>query len=129
MARATPGAKIGPTLRRLRLAAGMTQTDLADVVNVAPETLSRIETSRARGVSLDLCRRLASGLGVDLATLFEEAHEPKPAALRPGVRALLALAGRLDQPDLDDLLRMLRLVARLGRRLGPARSQRSRAGK
>ncbi|HEX4355365.1 MAG TPA: helix-turn-helix transcriptional regulator, partial [Polyangiales bacterium] len=67
---ATADRNIGAAVRRFRLSAGMTQAQLADAAGVATETLSRIETGRMTTISLALCDRLASSLGVATADLM-----------------------------------------------------------
>src|SRR5689334_16528875 len=113
MPRRTPHTKIGAAVRRLRLAAGLTQNDLAALVEIAPETMSRIETNRAGGVSMSLATKFAEALKAPVADLFKEPTEPKRSKLRPGEQALLTLVSRLDDTQLEDVVRMLRLVARV----------------
>lgn len=117
MARTAAASPIGGPVRRFRLAAGLTQADLADMTGIAPETLSRIETNRAAGVSMALCTRLAHALRVPVADLFKEPPAPNRSALRPAERAILAIVGDLDENGLNDVLRMLRLALRVGRQL------------
>jgi transcriptional regulator with XRE-family HTH domain len=119
MAHPPRNPKVGAAVRSLRIAGGLTQADLAGMVNIAPETLSRIETDRATGVSVSLLKRLASALDVPLADLFKEPLRPNRSALRPAERTLFALVSSMEESEVRDLVRLVRLALRLGRR--PAR--------
>ena len=112
--RASP-TSVGPTVRELRLARGLTQGQLAEEVGIANETLSRIETMRLPSLSLDLAGRFAEALRVPVADLFREPAELKPSSLRPAERALLALVRPLDEPVAQDLVRALRLLLQVAR--------------
>ncbi|MBK8995690.1 MAG: helix-turn-helix transcriptional regulator [Myxococcales bacterium] len=116
---AKPTPKIGGTVQRLRLAAGLTQQHVAELAAIAPETLSRIERNRI-APSLDVVGRLAAALRVKTSDLFAESPKPKVRALRPSDRAWLALVRDLDDAEVDDMVRAVRLMLRVGRRrLGP----------
>lgn len=51
----------------------LTQQQLADLMDVNYETLSRIENARA-GVSLDMLLKLSKGLDISLSELFAHAN-------------------------------------------------------
>lgn len=55
-------------LKRLRLAAGISQEDLAETVGVSRTAITHIEAGN-RNPTLLICHALATGLGVDLATV------------------------------------------------------------
>ena len=57
-------------LRELRLAAGLTQQELADVVKVRQATISDLENGRSQRVELALVDRLAKVLDVAPGELF-----------------------------------------------------------
>ena len=79
MARITDGARqnlVGPQVRRARLAAGLSQQQLADrletvAVYVCRGSLSRIESGRRTVTDIELWG-LSQVLKVPLAELFEE---------------------------------------------------------
>lgn len=104
-------------MQRLRLAAGLTQQHVAELADIAPETLSRIERNRV-APSLDVVGRLATALRVRPSDLFAEAPKPKGHALRPSDRAWLALVRDLDDAEVDDMVRAVRLMLRVGRARG-----------
>lgn len=105
---------IGAAVRNYRTLLGMTQTQVAEIADVAPETLSRIERNRL-AASLDLTRRLAQALDVKVDDLLAEKAPPKRRALRPAEARLLGLVRKLDEPQIDDLRRALELLLAVGR--------------
>ena len=111
---AKPTPKIGGTVQRLRLAAGLTQQHVAELADIAPETLSRIERNRV-APSLDVVGRLATALRVRTSDLFADTPKPKGRALRASDRAWLALVRDLDDAEVDDMVRAVRLMLRVGR--------------
>lgn len=60
----------GERVRQLRQARGWTQERLAEAADIDRSYIAGIETG-AKRVSIDLVYRLASGLGVQAAELFE----------------------------------------------------------
>jgi len=56
--------KLGASLRKLRLAAGMTQEELAERAGVSARTISDVERGLRTGVHHDTARRLAAALGL-----------------------------------------------------------------
>ena len=59
------GTSLGPTLRALRLAAGMTQEELAEAAGVSARTVSDVERGLRMGVHGYTADRLASALALD----------------------------------------------------------------
>jgi len=92
---------IGQRIASLRRAYGMTQAQLAERVDVLPETISRIENGR-RTASLALLARIADAIDQDLHELFRfnGADDPKANALDN----LMWFASRLTAHDIDRLL-------------------------
>lgn len=111
---AKPTTRIGGAVQRLRLAAGLTQQQVAELAEIAPETLSRIERNRI-APSLDVVGRLADALRVRTSDLFVAAPKPKARTLRPSDRAWLALVRDLDDAEVDDMVRAVKLMLRVGR--------------
>lgn len=60
-------------LRRSRLAAGMTQAELARAAGVSPSTISRLETGAANRIYVDTMLTLAAALNVPAAPLCTDA--------------------------------------------------------
>lgn len=61
---------LGSRIRKLREAANLTQTDLADKLGVTQAYIAMLE-SDAREPSLDVLRRLAKALKADVAELLK----------------------------------------------------------
>lgn len=61
-----------PGLRRLRIAAGLSQQELADAAGVQQMTVSAIERGAHKDVTVSVLRRLAAALMVDPADLLAE---------------------------------------------------------
>jgi transcriptional regulator with XRE-family HTH domain len=119
MARSDQPARIGANLRAVRVQASLTQAQLAELAEVADETISRIENNRLTP-STDLIAKLARAVGVAPGQLFglapattTEARSPH-AKPRPGERRLLWLVRGLDDGQLEDLVRIVRLVLAIG---------------
>ena len=113
-------------MRALRNTSGLTQVELAERLDIAPETMSRIERGRLRP-STDLVARLASALGVAPGALFETGVvEVRQPTLRPVERRLLQLARGLPDTLVEDLVRGARLLIDVGRQAPPARRNKAR---
>lgn len=78
-----PLGPLGPRLRALRLAKGLSLADLAAQTGVSEATLSRIETGLSQ-VSAPHLYGLAARLGVDISTFFTD---PAPRGTRALTRA------------------------------------------
>jgi LuxR family transcriptional regulator, maltose regulon positive regulatory protein len=113
----------GAELRRLRLAADLTQEALADAVGCAAETIRSFESGRRRP-SRPMATRLAAVLGIapaDLPQFLARARavpaapaSSLPAASVAPIDALLLLATKLRLPRLRaDSVARPRLIARL----------------
>ena len=61
---------LGKHLRALRRARGLTQDQVARRSRLSPDTVRRLESGKL-SPRVDTLRRLAGGLGISLATLFE----------------------------------------------------------
>ena len=66
-----PAAQFGENLRRLRLAAGLTQEALSDATQLNTSEISRLERG-VRNPRLHTMLRVARGLGVPLAALLTD---------------------------------------------------------
>ena len=108
---------IGAALRRARTVKGLTQAELGELAEVAPETLSRIERNKL-SASLDLARRLAQALGVTIDDLLKKPSAAKTPTLRPAEARLVALVRDLDEPQVHEAVRALKTLMELGKRRG-----------
>ncbi|MFL0691304.1 MAG: helix-turn-helix domain-containing protein [Agrobacterium tumefaciens] len=83
-------ARIAWNLRRLRIAKGLTQENLAVDASVDRSVISDLERSR-HNVSIDLLDRLASALAADISLFFvipsesDEAAPPLKVGRKPRV--------------------------------------------
>jgi transcriptional regulator with XRE-family HTH domain len=106
--------RLGKKIARYRNNLGLTQAELAEAVNVQPETISRIETGH-RAASLELLPRLARALELNLSELFRhrDGGNPKERALE----RLLQFASLLSPAQIDVVIEVSALLVRLtGRR-------------
>ena len=65
--------KLGLSVAYFRKEKGLTQTQLADILNVNYETISRIENANT-GISSDLLFALSKALNISLSKLFTHAN-------------------------------------------------------
>ena len=63
---------IGARVAFYRKLKGYTQLDLGQMVNLSEDYISKIETGKALGVSLQACMKLAEALEVTLEDLTKE---------------------------------------------------------
>lgn len=95
--------KLGDRLRQIRRQAGMTQTQLAERAKVSQQTVSKIESGRAR--STKELVKIARALGVTADYLYGAESEEFVSEIYDLIMAL--------PPDRrGDALEMLRLLAR-----------------
>ena len=90
--------RLGQRIARQRRVVGLTQAELAEMVGVQPETISRIETGR-RTISLGLIVLLSESLDIELHELFRlpNTDSPKDRA----VERLLWFASRLSPAEIE----------------------------
>ena len=89
---------LGQKIARQRRAVGLTQAQLAEKVDVQPETISRIETG-TRTASLELIAHVSEALELELHELFRvhNTDSPKDRA----VERLLWFASRLSPAEIE----------------------------
>lgn len=63
--------RLGMTLKRLRIKAGLTQDELARKAGVTYAYISMLESGTKKNPSLMLVKKLAKALGVSIADLAE----------------------------------------------------------
>ena len=80
----SPKRSFGQRVCELRLAAGLTQEDLAERCGLFRTYMSRIETGQANP-TLTVIHTLAVSLGVPVVALFGNSATPEPTK-RPAVR-------------------------------------------
>lgn len=108
-----PESLLGVAIRKRRLQIGLTQADLARITNIADETVSRIERGRMTP-SVDIAERIAEALLTTLAEL-RATKVVKDPGLRPCDARLLALVRDLDDAQVDDVTRAVKILLKVGR--------------
>jgi transcriptional regulator with XRE-family HTH domain len=90
--------RVGERIARQRKAVGLTQAQLAEKVNVQPETISRVETGK-RTASLGLMAHVSEALELEMYELFRphDRGDPKERA----VERLLWFAARLSPAEIE----------------------------
>src|SRR5690606_11970214 len=116
----TAPSPIPHNLRRLRQQAGMTQAAVAEAADVADATISRIERGRFLP-SQALLERLAQAIGVTAADLVKTTKKAPKPTMRPSEARLLALVRPLDDAQVDDIVRAVKLLLAVGRHAGRGR--------
>lgn len=99
---AKPRPALGANLRRLRLAAGLTQKELAGRSGVARITIAKIESGQSPSANLDTIENLARALGVRPMELAEAEPEAGLAHIAPIIDAWLELEKKRPVTDPTD---------------------------
>jgi transcriptional regulator with XRE-family HTH domain len=98
---------LGQRVKHLRRLKGYTQEQLAERIEINPKYLSSIERG-AENPTLDLLRRLAKGLQVDLYELFQfDPDAAQPQRLRQKLDGLVA------EIRAEELSRVVRILEAL----------------
>ncbi len=104
-------ARFGERLRELRLARGMSQSELAGQADVTTNYISRLEGGGA-AAGIDLVARLASALGVPIADLLTTTAAPDDLGVTRQ-RAKKLFDAVVQTEDRAVLLLLTQLLARL----------------
>jgi transcriptional regulator with XRE-family HTH domain len=89
---------------------------LAHKIGSADATLSRIERGKF-GPSQAMLEGLASAIGCSVKDFFEPASAASSRkAIRPSQAKLLALTSEMTDAEVDDVVRAIRTLVRVGRR-------------
>ena len=75
---------LGEKIKRLRKAKNLTQEQLAEMINIAPKNLSKIEVGTSF-VSAETLERLVLALDTTIEELFANNHIKKPEELLAGI--------------------------------------------
>jgi transcriptional regulator with XRE-family HTH domain len=112
---------LAQNLRRFREDAGLTQLQLAEAADVADATISRIERGRL-APSAALLAKLAGALRVSVDDLLGPPREQRKLALRAPIARLVAVVRDLDDGQVDDVTKAVKLLLAVGRRTGAPRA-------
>lgn len=109
--------RLGHRIARQRRAVGLTQAQLAEKVNVQPETICRIETG-SRTASLRLMAQISDAIEFELHELFrlQDLDSPKGIA----IEKLLWFVSRLSPAEIELVLDVGSAVIGQVRRVQPA---------
>lgn len=99
---------LGSRIKELRKSRAMSQEQLAEMINVDPKHLSRIEVGRGYP-SLDALENMANVLNVDMKDFFEFQHLDSADEVEKAVESLLKSA---NESDMKILLKLLRAIVR-----------------
>ena len=106
---------IGANVRRLRVRAGLTQGQLAERAEVADATVSRVERNRLEPSS-ELLGKLATALKAKADDLLGTPRDDGKAKYRPAIAKLVATVDDLDDAQVDDVTKAVKLILAVGRR-------------
>lgn len=87
--------------RRLRVAAGLSQAELAEAASITKSTVAAIEQGRANP-RLDTLEAIARALGVEVVDLLAAGDAPTVEVVRAGAELLAAGAVLLEVPRGED---------------------------
>jgi transcriptional regulator with XRE-family HTH domain len=102
-------SRVALRIRTIRKCRGLTQEDLAAMIDRSVDAVSNIE----RGTSLagyDTLERLAEGLGVPLAEFFSDSEPGAPRRTK-AMQRLIDAARMLDDGDLDKAATIIEVLA------------------
>ncbi len=106
---------LGANVRRRRIEQGLTQSQLAEAAGIADATISRIERGRLVPTT-KLAERIARALDTSLDGLTGKGKPRTEAKGRASVARLVALVRDLDDGQVDDVTKALKLLIAVGRR-------------
>lgn len=109
----TTAQRFGHALRKRRDEVGLSQAAVAERADTAVETVSRIETGRARDVGLALAERLSMAVGTTLPELLVSTPSDIQRARRTGELQVVSLLENLSDRDLDDVVDALSKLLRV----------------
>lgn len=92
---------LADVLRRIRHRAGFTQEEISAAVGIARPSVSRIESAQ-RDTTVEVLEKWVHACGHRLLVVGQDDE------------ALAALTGRMERGDVDLIIRLARLVPRLG---------------
>jgi transcriptional regulator with XRE-family HTH domain len=110
--------RFGQLIRSLRRARGLSQAKLAELADLSPDTIRRLERG-AFSPSLDTLFKLVAGLSLELSTLFTAFELPDQAV----EYEVLALIEGFTAEELELAQRVLSLLSSVVQKVVDARSE------
>lgn len=95
---------LGSRIKELRHGRGMSQEQLAEIIDIDTKHLSRIETG-VNAPTVDRLEIIANTLGVEVRSLFDFGHLDSQDAQLEGIDEMLK---KLDENDLKVIYRIVR---------------------
>lgn len=102
---------IGEKIRAARLAKGMTQEELGDILGVQKSAIAKYESGRVVNIKRSTLKKISEILGIRPAELIGDVKKEKPATdseLPESVNALLEIVKTLSEEDAALLLAALK---------------------
>jgi transcriptional regulator with XRE-family HTH domain len=99
---------------------GITQAELAERIDAAPETVSRVERGRL-APSADLVVRIASALGVKVDDVLSKKPVKKTVEIRPAIQRVVALLEPMSDAEVDSVRGAITALLRVGGRVARPR--------
>ena len=99
---------LGARIKELRRAKSLSQEQLAELVNLAPKFISRIEVGRS-SPSLETIENIARALQVEIRDLFEFVHLQPRVVTADSLQELLS---DMDEKTAKTVFKMVRAAAR-----------------
>jgi transcriptional regulator with XRE-family HTH domain len=99
--------EVGKRVAQARQKGGFTQEQLAELLNIQPVSLSRLETGH-RALSLSTLHMISKTVGVPLGDLLDESRDLPLPEHSPEEMELLRLFAGLSPSQQDVLLRLAR---------------------
>ena len=95
---------LGARIQELRRGRGLSQDQLAEIVDVDTKHMSRVETGLS-APTVDRLEKIAGALNVELRSLFEFGHLDDREEQLVGIESMLK---QLDENDLKTVFRIVR---------------------
>lgn len=113
--------QVGPQVRARRIAAGLSQAELAHRIGAADATISRLERGKF-SASERMLEAIATALHCTVADLYTRAEKPPQApAVRPAQAKLLTVTEKMTDAEIEDVVRALHILIRVGQRTSALR--------
>ena len=99
---------LGEKIKRIRKQKGLTQEKLAEMIDIAPRNLSKIEVGSCF-VTSETLEKLLSALDVTTEELFANDHIKEPDELLTDIYSKLDSI-KSDQPKLETIYKMIEFI-------------------
>lgn len=97
---------LGKRLREIRKSRGYTQDGIAEIANIEPQSISKIESGKNFPLLSNL-EKIAQKLGIGLDDFFDFKHKKTDAEKK---KEILAIYDNLNEKDRERLYRIARML-------------------